>query len=184
MNWTKSKGITLFSTSLLSDGALDSEGTPLHISTVADTWIHLSYIARNGERNRCLSIIKSRGTAHSNQVRELVLSERGITLTDAYTAGGEVLLGTLRWERERSEEAIRRENADKQNLGRLKLLAEEAALAAQSIALQAQLEAARAALKTMTKSDVTRSEAAAGSREGTLTRRGGDTQPTSTKKPR
>jgi circadian clock protein KaiC len=182
MNWAKSQGITLFCTSLLSDRTLDTEGSPLHISTVADSWLHLSYVARNGERNRCLSIIKSRGTAHSNQVRELVLSEQGVTLADAYTAGGEVLLGTLRWERERSEEATRRENAEKQNLDRLKLLAEEAALAAQSVALQAQLDAARAALKAFSKSEVTRQESAAGSREGTRSRRGADFQPASAKK--
>jgi len=56
-----------------------------------------------GERNRGLSIIKSRGSAHSNQVRELILSDMGVTLADTYTAGGEVLMGTLRWEKERAE---------------------------------------------------------------------------------
>ena len=58
-----------------------------------------------GERNRALTIIKSRGTRHSNQVRELILSENGVTLTDVYTAGGQVLMGTLRWEREAAEQA-------------------------------------------------------------------------------
>jgi circadian clock protein KaiC len=183
MNWAKIEGITLLCTSLLNDGAVEKEGSPLHISTVADTWIHLSYIPRNGERNRCLSIIKSRGTAHSSQVREMVLTRQGVTLTDPYTAGGEVLLGTLRWERERAEEALRRENADRQRLAQLKLLAEEAALSAQVIALQAQLEAARAALKTMTSSDVTRREAAASSREGTRSRRGADSAPARPRKP-
>jgi circadian clock protein KaiC len=55
----------------------------------------------DGERNRSLTIVKSRGTAHSNQVRELELSERGATLTDVYTGGGRVLMGTARMERER-----------------------------------------------------------------------------------
>jgi hypothetical protein len=64
---------------------------------------------RTGERNRGLSILKSRGTAHSNQVRELVLSDSGVMLADAYTAGGEVLMGTLRWEKERAETAEREE---------------------------------------------------------------------------
>ena len=70
------------------------------ISTIADTWIHLSYVINAGERNRALSIVKSRGTGHSRQVRELVLSDEGITLADVYASGGEVLMGTLRWERE------------------------------------------------------------------------------------
>jgi PAS domain-containing protein len=50
-----------------------------------------------------MSIIKSRGTAHSNQVRELILSDDGRDLADIYTAGGEVLMGTMRWEKESAE---------------------------------------------------------------------------------
>jgi hypothetical protein len=50
-----------------------------------------------------LSIIKSRGTAHSNQVRELILSNAGVTLADIFTAGGEVLMGTMRWQKESAE---------------------------------------------------------------------------------
>ena len=42
------------------------------IATIADTWMHVTYIANEGERNRALTIIKSRGIGHSNQVRELV----------------------------------------------------------------------------------------------------------------
>ena len=72
-----------------------------------DTWIHLSYVIQGGERNRALTIIKSRGMGHSNQVRELLLSKRGLSLTDVYTAGGNVLMGTLRWEREEQERAAR-----------------------------------------------------------------------------
>ena len=64
---------------------------------------------RSGERNRALTIVKSRGTWHSNQVRELVLSEAGPMLTDVYSAGGEVLMGTLRWEKEAEENARQRQ---------------------------------------------------------------------------
>jgi circadian clock protein KaiC len=107
VDWTKAAGITLLCTSLLSQAGMQVEGSSLQISTIADTWIHLNYLVHAGERNRGLSIIKSRGTAHSNQVRELVLSEEGVTLADAYTAGGEVLMGTLRWEKERAVLAAR-----------------------------------------------------------------------------
>ena len=85
-----------------------TEATDLQISTLADTWIHLSYLVRSGERNRALTIIKSRGTWHSNQVRELILSNAGPMLADVYTAGGEVLMGTLRWEKEDEERGQRR----------------------------------------------------------------------------
>lgn len=96
----KSLGITVLMTSLLEDLAPDHEGTASHVSTIADTWIALSYNVHAGERNRALTIIKARGTEHSNQVRELRLSAQGPTLTDVYTAGGEVLMGTARIERE------------------------------------------------------------------------------------
>jgi circadian clock protein KaiC len=97
---TKSQGITLVCTSLLEGSNQEAEATPLQISTIADAWIHLAYAVQGGERNRALTIVKSRGTRHSNQVRELILSDAGVRLTDVYTAGGEVLMGTLRWEKE------------------------------------------------------------------------------------
>jgi circadian clock protein KaiC len=100
LSLTRSAGITLFCTSLVGGGAPEAEATDLQISTIADTWIHLSYIINAGERNRALSIVKSRGTGHSRQVRELVLSDEGISLADVYASGGEVLMGTMRWERE------------------------------------------------------------------------------------
>jgi circadian clock protein KaiC len=104
IDWSKADGITLVCTSLVNEIAEHSEtDTPPHISTLADTWIHLSYVVQAGERNRGMSIIKSRGTAHSNQVRELILSNAGVTLADIFTAGGEVLMGTMRWQKESAE---------------------------------------------------------------------------------
>src|SRR6202022_3908898 len=78
----KSEGITLVCTSLLQGAQPLSEETPVQISTIADTWVHLTKISQAGERNRALSIVKSRGMKHSNQVRELVLSDQGIALAD------------------------------------------------------------------------------------------------------
>jgi circadian clock protein KaiC len=108
LDYARAEGITVLCTSLVSEDAF-KESTSMQISTIADTWIHLAYQVRNGERNRTLTVVKSRGMPHSNQVRELILSKNGITLTDVYTAGGEVLLGTARWEYEAKmrEEAIR-----------------------------------------------------------------------------
>ncbi len=92
--------ITVLFTSLLEGKDAAMETTPLHVSTLADTWIQISYVLHGGERNRELTIIKSRGSKHSNQVRELIFSNNGITLADPYMAGGEVLMGTLRIEKE------------------------------------------------------------------------------------
>ena len=103
----KDEQITLMVTALSETDGPGGEATDLQISTIADTWIHLSYLVRSGERNRALTIVKSRGTSHSNQVRELVLSNSGPSLSDVYTAGGEVLMGTLRWEKEAEESAKR-----------------------------------------------------------------------------
>ena len=101
----KDEGITVLVTAISETDDPRAEATDLQVSTIADTWIHLSYLIRSGERNRALTIIKSRGTWHSNQVRELILSTSGPTLADVYTAGGEVLMGTLRWEKEDEESA-------------------------------------------------------------------------------
>jgi circadian clock protein KaiC len=100
LDLAKSMGITIISTSLLGNSLPLNEQTPLNISTIADTWMHVSYMNQGGERNRALTIVKARGTEHSNQVRELVLSSAGVSLADVYSVGGEVLMGTLRWERE------------------------------------------------------------------------------------
>jgi circadian clock protein KaiC len=105
IDWSKADRITLVCTSLLNEIAGQTEGgdSSLHVSSLADTWIHLNYLVQAGERNRGMSIIKSRGTAHSNQVRELILSNAGVTLADIFTAGGEVLMGTMRWQKESAE---------------------------------------------------------------------------------
>jgi circadian clock protein KaiC len=96
----KSRGITLLSSSLLDGMTSDPESSVSQVSTLVDTWLHVSYLAHQGERNRALTIIKSRGTSHSNQVRELILSHAGLDLVDVYAAGGEVLMGSARAERE------------------------------------------------------------------------------------
>jgi circadian clock protein KaiC len=144
IDWSKAEGVTLVCTSLLDEltsGA--GSASPLHVSTLADTWIHLSYLVQAGERNRGLSIIKSRGTAHSNQVRELVLGNDGVTLADIYTAGGEVLMGTLRWEKERSVRLAAATAEVASRLKRVRLDAEEAELEVRLKSLQTELVAKR-----------------------------------------
>jgi circadian clock protein KaiC len=96
----KSRGISTLFTAVSETQSGELESTPLRISTVADTWINLSFANRGGERNRTLTIVKARGTGHSNQMREVVLSRDGIDLADVYAFGGEVLLGTARVQKE------------------------------------------------------------------------------------
>jgi circadian clock protein KaiC len=126
LDLAKHAGITVVSTSLLGNSQPLTEQTPLSISTLADTWMHVSYVNQGGERNRAITIIKARGTGHSNQVRELVLTNTGVTLADVYSVGGEVLMGTLRWEKEND---ARRARAAAQNGAMLREQKAELALA-------------------------------------------------------
>jgi len=144
----KDEKITVMVTAINEGDEPEAEATDLQISTIADTWIHLSYLIRSGERNRALTIIKSRGTWHSNQVRELVLSDAGPMLADVYTAGGEVLMGTLRWEKEDQERAktIQRRTEFDQKRGALKLA--EADTRARIKALEQDLARQRVELET------------------------------------
>ncbi|MGD7035223.1 ATPase domain-containing protein [Methylotuvimicrobium buryatense] len=142
IDWSKGEGTTLVCTSLLDEMSDQVESSSqLQISALVDTWIHLSYLVQAGERNRGLSIVKSRGMAHSNQVRELILSDAGVTLADTYTAGGEVLMGTLRWEKERAERVVHEAAEAAAKLKRVKLEAEEADLEVRLKSLQAELSA-------------------------------------------
>lgn len=129
VEWAKSEGVTLLCTSLIDKVKPENEATSLQISTIADTWIHLSYLIHAGERNRALTIIKSRGTHHSNQVRELILTGSGVTLADVFTAGGEVLMGTLRWEKEEQARAEERKQKEAASRTAAQLEAEAAELA-------------------------------------------------------
>jgi circadian clock protein KaiC len=113
---------------------------------MADTWIKLSYHVHGGERNRGLSIVKSRGSRHSNQVREVILSDVGITLTDVYTAGGEVLMGTARWQRESAEHNAEEERTAAVVQHRLRLESEIAAIEANTSMSRREIDLKRAEL--------------------------------------
>jgi circadian clock protein KaiC len=157
IDWSKADRITLVCTSHLNEIAGRPESdTPLHISTLADTWIHLSYVVQAGERNRGMSIIKSRGTAHSNQVRELILSNAGVTLADVFTAGGEVLMGTMRWQKESAE---RVEDEIAEVAGKVKLVtldAQQAELAVRLKAVQTELIAKQLEKSLLARTTATR----------------------------
>jgi circadian clock protein KaiC len=139
-------GVTAVITSLVGGDDPQAEATELQISTIADTWIHLSYQVSGGERNRALTIVKSRGTQHSNQVRELVLSATGPALADVYSSGGEVLMGTLRWEKEAELRVQKRQRQAEFAHKRRELQFAEAEIGARIAALQLDLDKQRAEL--------------------------------------
>jgi circadian clock protein KaiC len=166
--------ITTLITSLVGGDDPQVEATELQISTIADTWIHLSYLVRGGERNRALTIIKSRGTQHSNQVRELILGHAGLALAEAYSSGGEVLMGTLRWEKETAERDRKLQRRAEFTHKRRELQSAEADITARIAALQLDLDKQRSELALYTQDDEIR-HASLGERKDELRKmRGGD----------
>jgi circadian clock protein KaiC len=91
----KTKQITAMFTSLTSAG-MEIEDSEVGVSSLMDAWLLVKNIESNGERNRGLYILKARGIAHSNQVREFVVTNRGIELVDAYVGSDGVLMGSAR----------------------------------------------------------------------------------------
>jgi circadian clock protein KaiC len=140
LDFIKVAGITVVSTSLMN-GVSTDEATATGISTIADTWIHVSYIVQDGERNRALTIVKSRGTKHSNQVRELTLSDGGVNLTDVFAAQGKVLMGVARWEWEQEERAGTKRTQVAADLKRLQLQLAQAEAVARLRVVQTEMEA-------------------------------------------
>ncbi|MEO5822761.1 MAG: circadian clock protein KaiC [Vicinamibacteraceae bacterium] len=148
LDFLKVEGVTVVNTSLM-DGISTDEATATGISTIADTWIHLSYVVHDGERNRALTIVKSRGTGHSNQVRELKLSDEGVGLTDVFIAQGKVLMGVARWEWEQEELAGLKRTKVAAELKRLQLHLAQAEAAARLQVVQTEMEARSAEIAVL-----------------------------------
>jgi circadian clock protein KaiC len=146
MDFLKEKLITSIFVSLTGGGAA-LEKTDVGISSLIDTWILLRDVELNGERNRCLYVLKSRGMAHSNQLREFTMSEQGLKLIPAYIGTGGVLTGSSRLAQEAKERAatVAEEQENKRlqremNLKRLNLQAQIAALQAELASAEKQIE--------------------------------------------
>jgi len=141
VDYLKSLGITALFTSLSSKGEASLEETEVGVSSIMDTWLLLRDIELGGERNRGVYVLKSRGTAHSNQIREFVITSDGIDIQDVYVGPQGVLTGSARLAqeaRERAEKMVRQaEIGSKQR----QLNRKRAALEAQIAALKAEFEA-------------------------------------------
>lgn len=104
IDYLKESHVTALFTNL-STGTGIAEQTEVGVSSLMDTWIVLRDVERGGERNREMHILKSRGMAHSNQLREFVITNRGLDLLDVYTGPAGVLTGTARVSQEARERA-------------------------------------------------------------------------------
>ena len=104
IDFLKARQITAVLTNLTSGGEA-VEATDVEISSIVDTWLLLRDIELGGERNRAMYVLKSRGMAHSNQIREFLLTEQGIELMDVYVGAAGVLTGSSRLSQETRERA-------------------------------------------------------------------------------
>lgn len=105
IDYLKSEGITALFTSLTSTVQNTYEAADINISSLIDTWLQLRDIEHNGERNRGMYVIKSRGMSHSNQIREFLLSSSGLDLQDVYVGPSGVVTGSSRLALEAKERA-------------------------------------------------------------------------------
>lgn len=136
IDFLKSRGITAMFVSLMgAPGGMET--TEMGISSLIDTWLQVRDMESNGERNRLLYVLKARGIAHSNQVREFLLTSRGIELRDVYIGPSGVATGSSRLSLEAREKA-QSLALEQEILGmRLHLEKKRKVLAAQRAALEA-----------------------------------------------
>jgi circadian clock protein KaiC len=140
IDFLKSHQITAIFNSLTEAGG-EQEQTEMGVSSLMDTWILLRNFETNGERNRLLYVLKARGIAHSNQVREFVLTDRGIELVEAYLGAEGALTGSARVTLEAKEKDAARSRQETIERVHRELGSKRKALEAQIAALRAQFEA-------------------------------------------
>ena len=141
IDFLKLQQVTAMFTSLTTTGEV--ENSEVGVSSLMDTWLLVKNIESNGERNRGLYVLKARGIAHSNQVREFRLTSHGMELIDAYIGSEGVLMGSARAAQAGREAAASLERADSRQRKQRELKRKEQMYEAQLIALRSQYESER-----------------------------------------
>jgi circadian clock protein KaiC len=165
----KSRGITGILTSLSHDA--QRESSSLAVSSVVDTWLLLRNVESDGERNRLLFVMKSRGTAHSNQVREFVLTDHGAELLDVTVGARGVLTGSARLAQAAEENAAAADKRAELERRRLALARRSAEVEAQVSRLREQLAAETAELDRLAAEESRGADARAAARASIARRR-------------
>lgn len=143
VDFLKMNRITGLFTNLTSGGSA-LEQTDIAISSLIDTWLLLRDIEIGGERNRGLYILKSRGMAHSNQIREFLLTDHGVELRDVYIGPSGVLTGSARLAQEAQEQAAQTMHEQEVERRKLELERKRRVIEAQIIGMRAEFEAQEA----------------------------------------
>lgn len=152
IDFFKSQTITVLFTNLTPGGSA-LEHTEVGVSSLMDTWLELRVVESNGERNRVLYILKSRGMEHSNQVREFLLTKQGVQLVDVYLGQGNVLTGAARTVQEAQEKAAQLLRQQELEQKRRDLERKQAVVQAQIAALQAQIQSEKEELERITQQE-------------------------------
>jgi len=95
IDFLQEEQITVMFTALTLNNAV-TEQTDEGVSSLVDAWMLVRDIEYNGERNRGMYIMKSRGMKHSNQVREFIITDKGLDLVDVYLGPDGILTGSAR----------------------------------------------------------------------------------------
>lgn len=164
IDFLKQRRVTAFLTNLTSGGEA-LERTDVEISSIVDTWLFTRDIELDGERNRALYVLKSRGMAHSNQLREFLLTPQGVDLLDVYVGPEGVLTGSSRLSQEAREQAAalaRQHEAERRDRDRMR---KREALEARIAALRKEFEVEEAEAETTSAQDVSAEETIAQNRE-------------------
>ncbi len=132
--------------SSLTSAKNEIEDSEVGVSSLMDAWLLVKGIESNGERNRGLYILKVRGIAHSNQVREFVLTDNGIELIDAYIGSEGVLMGSARSSQLAREQAAETERRLATAQKERELQRKQNLYEAQLVALRGQYESEREAI--------------------------------------
>lgn len=180
MDFLKSQKITAVWTSLTS-GNEEETTTDVGISSLVDTWLLLRDLELGGERNRAMYVLKSRGMAHSNQIREFLLTEHGIELADVYLGPEGVLTGSARQSQEAKESAAALARRQQIEGKRRELERKRQALEARITAMRKEYEAEEEEAKRMIGEDQTRNDVFRQDREKMAVSRQADAKPTSGK---
>src|ERR1700748_1095035 len=116
IDYLKTRGSTALITSLTAGESLSEEFTDMAVSSIVDTWLLVKSIENSGERNRGMYVLKSRGMAHSNQIREFLITKDGVQLIETYVGSSGVLTGSARLAQQAQENAavrVREEEAER-----------------------------------------------------------------------
>jgi circadian clock protein KaiC len=181
LDFLKTKQVTALLTSLTHTSL---EETEIGVSSLIDTWLQVRDLESRGERNRAVYVIKSRGMAHSNQVREFLITDRGLALLAVRTGNEGVLIGSTRLNQEASEDAEKLSRQQESDRRRRALARKRTVIEAEIASLRADLAAEEDDVKALLVEEQTREERVQRDRSEVERRRQGSGGAVLAKRPR